>query len=132
MMYGKRGLPESGKIAGIFSDIEKVDAVAIVLTNAIQQCQTSDGRLDEEDLGGFVLRCMAYAGGDTAKFSLSGDFLTVKESAEFKARVADMLAAKALGKLIIEAIENTQESNGFTDTKKVAVYLLRKVKEASQ
>jgi hypothetical protein len=131
IMYPERVAPRSGSIAGVFDDLVKVDALASLITNAINACRTTDGRADEQDVGAYVIRALIdEAGAGRPKLSVVGGPLTPAESANVEAQIVDMMAARALGRLITEAIEKTQEPNGLTDTRKVAVYVHRAMKEA--
>jgi hypothetical protein len=118
-MYPNLGAPESGSIHGVLDDLVKVDGFASVLTEAFE------AKLGQEETGVYVLKCMLQDGG-----AMRPRLSSAAERTEFEAMVVDMMAAAALGRLITEAIEMTQASDGLTDTRKVAVYILRTMKES--
>lgn len=115
VMYGERGKPASGSILGVLDDLVKVDGLSQTLTVAIAENTSDDGRVDFTEVGAAVMKSML------STMTLVG---------ESGAAAADMKAADVLGRLIYEAIEKTQAGNGLTDMRKVAVYILRVVKEA--
>jgi hypothetical protein len=129
-MYPEGGMPKSKSVKGLMDDLVKVDALAIVLTEAIQACQKVGGGVDPKDVGAFVLRCMLSTGAARPRLSLAMSPLSPREQDNVEAAAVDMMAAEALGKLITRAIEKTQEKNGLTHMQKVAVYVLRAMKEA--
>jgi hypothetical protein len=124
VMYPEGGMPKSREVRGIFDDIVKVDAFADMLTRAIKACQTKDGRIDPTDVGAFVARCMIREGGAL------GPSLQLVGAAPSDEDVAVETVAPALGRLITKGIEKTQARDGLTDTRKVAVFVLRSMKEA--
>lgn len=117
IMYPERGVPRSKRIAGILDDIVAVDALAFCLTEAFEK------KMDQRETGAHVIRCMIQDGG-AVRPRLGGPPI----DPNVEAMAVDMAAADALGRLVFEAIDKTQEKGtGLTDTRKVAVFVFRAI-----
>lgn len=134
IMYPERGLPESGTIVGILDDIVAVDALGAILTEGFKLYTKADGSCDERDIGAYVVGCMIKDGNALRpKLSLVGGPMTPKDSANVEAAAVDMMAAAAMGRLIIRAVNETQEKGtGLTHMQKVAVFIFRTINEAKR
>ncbi len=133
-MYPERGRPANpgAGVVAVLDDLVKVEALACLLTEAIERNQTTDGRLDEREVAAYVLRHMMGDGGaKRPALSLVGAPMAPRAQANVEAMAVDMMAAAAFGKLITRAIEATRRpKDGLTKMQNVAVYILRAMKAA--
>jgi hypothetical protein len=119
-MYGEKMAPDSRTVGGILDDIVKTDAFARLISEGFTKYLKAGGAIDWVDFGHFVLGHMLGDGATT----LTGRAL---------ATAADVMAARELGQLLMQATEAVQhKKTGKVDSTRVAEYVLRRIKKARE
>jgi hypothetical protein len=99
IMYANRDLGTKS-VPGVANDIVMIDALSSAINDGIVALRTIDGRIDERDVGAFVLRRMIDSGG---ALSFMPSIIGVTDAA-VQESIIDKVAP-VFGKMISKAIE---------------------------